>query len=279
MSFTDYTPSATWHTAPFKLHDDGETVNHATLMYNAAAAYGLIAKLYDRTEYLKGSPTIVALTTTGAVQVGTTLGVTGAATMSSTLGVTGAVVCSSTLGVTGAISGSSTITSTADVTAGSDGSGSFKLGSRSVTRSTGGIMYLQSAGTFSSNGAVTVPANDIGDMMVDLPHGATLTKMSFGVNPTNASPPAGTKVVGAVFKRAIATGATTTIVSTTDPTTGTDYGNAHSFDTATVSEVIDRTTYRYYVNLTGETGGGADTCAWYGCTWTANVTGIDDGVS
>jgi hypothetical protein len=272
---TSYTASAVYPTFPLDLIDDGETVDANALMTSATASKGLIRRCLDGLAYFKNAPNF-----DGAVTCDTTLAVTGAVTCSSTLAVTGTSTLTGAVSCTASLTAGTTISAGGNITAGtSGGGGGFKLQSRSVTRSTGGIMYLQSAATLSSNGAITVPANDIGDMMVDLPHGATLTKMSFGVNPQNASPPAGTKVVGGVFKRAIATGATTTIVSTTDPTTGVDYGAAHSFDTAAVSEVIDRTTYRYYVNLTGETGGGADVCAWYGCTWTADVAGIDDGVS
>jgi hypothetical protein len=280
---TSHTPSATFHTGPFDLINDGETVDYAHLMKDAGSATGLIAKCLDREEYLKGSPTIVALTTTGAVQVGTTLGVTGAATCSSTLGVTGAAVFSSTVGVTGSLSCSSTISGaslsvTGDVTAGSDGSGSFKMGGRSVTRSAPPLFVTVSTGV-ATVGPVTVANADAAEQPLDLPHGAVLTKATFTVDPNNATPPAGDSVKGEIVSINLSTGAQTAIVSTEDPTAGASYGALHAFDTATISHTVDRTTLSYHLRLVGEDGGGASTCLLYGATWTATVTGIDDGVA
>ena len=104
---------------------------------------------------------------------------------------------------------------------------------------------------------------------LDLPHGATLSKVTFYVDPVNASPPAGTKIVGRIIKRSLAGFSETQIgVDTTDPTTGASYGAAHSFDVSGAAEVIDRTAYTYYCSLVGETSTGAASTTGNGCTYT-----------
>jgi hypothetical protein len=283
MAKSNIAGTATWHATIERCEDN--VGDDTTTFWNNTGV-----KIIDRTAYLKNAPTFDGNVTvtgtstlTGAVTCSATLGVTGAATCSSTLGVTGAAVFSSTLGVTGALSCSSTISGaslsvTGDVTAGSDGSGSFKMGSRAVTRSAASLFVIASTGVASVE-AVTVANGDAARNPVDLPHGAVLTKATFTVDPANATPPAGVSVTGEVFKVSLSTGASTSIVSTEDPTAGASYGALHTFDTATVSETIDRTAYTYHLRLLGESGGGASTCVWYATSWTANVTGIDDGVA
>jgi hypothetical protein len=260
-----YAPSATWWAGPFDPLENGETVDYDALIYSASADRGLMFKAYDRTEYLKTSPTIVSLTTTGAVVVGTTLGVTGAATLSSTLGVTGAV--------TGA-----SFSAGGDITAGtSGGGGTYKLQSRSVVR-TAIPIFLNTTTSAPGLGSLTIGVSETGYQAIDLPHGATLTKVTIAVDPSNASPPAGTPVVGSVVKRSLITGGAVSVIGgpTTDTTAGASYGNHHQFD-VTASEVIDRDTYVYFVQLDGETGGGAAAAAWYGSTWTCTMTELDIG--
>lgn len=154
----------------------------------------------------------------------------------------------------------------------------YSMSSRSVTRSSSSMFTRVSDG-LAFAGSVAVPASDQANTVLNLPHGATVTKFTWGHDPNNASPPAGTKVVGAVYKRHLTTGALTLIVSTTDPTSGGSYGASHLFDSAAISEVIDRTTYVYLALLTGETGAGSDFTTWWGMTWTGTVTAIDDGVA
>jgi hypothetical protein len=86
-------------------------------------------------------------------------------------------------------------------------------------------------------------------------------------------------VQGRFRKVAIATGAVTAIDTTTDPTSGASYGAAHTFDSAVLTEVVDRTLYTYHAQLLGEAAGGAAAADWNGTMWWATITKIDDGVA
>lgn len=156
---------------------------------------------------------------------------------------------------------------------------SYKLSSRSVTRSALGIFNESNTGIALGDVVVTSGHNAV--QQLDLPHGATLTAVALAVDPTNATPPAGNKIKMSITKRTIdGTNATTDILANyTDPATSTAYGAAHAFTSSAMSEVIDRTAYTYYVLLVGESSTGADNCLWSGTTWTCTITGIDDGVS
>ncbi len=153
----------------------------------------------------------------------------------------------------------------------------YGLSSRSVTRSVSGPMELGSAGTVA-HGVLTIPNGDTGTQGLELPHGATITRITYGVKPVNATPPA-SPVQGRFRKVAIATGAVTTIDTTTDSTSGAAYGVAHTFQSAVLTEVVDRTLYTYHAQLLGETGGGAAAADWNGTLWTGTVTGIDEGAA
>lgn len=154
----------------------------------------------------------------------------------------------------------------------------YKLSSRSVTRTQQAGFTLNTAGGYFL-ASQSVPASDEGQSVMDLPHGAVLTKLAVTVLPSNATPPAGAKVKIQLTKWNLSTGAVTNLYTTTDPTTGTSYGTVHSFDTGTIAETIDRTLYRYVMNLIGETGSGSAGAFLYGFTTTYTVTGIDDGVA
>lgn len=117
----------------------------------------------------------------------------------------------------------------------------------------------------------TASPNSASLQALDPPHGSTLSKVTLYVDPSNVSPPAGTKVYASVLKRKLSDGTSTQIgVDTTDPTTGTDYGDPHSFDIDCGNEVIDCTAYTYLITLYGETGSGAAFTDWYGSTYTAS---------
>lgn len=158
--------------------------------------------------------------------------------------------------------------------------GHFMLSSRSVTRSLTPLFVNDITGTLTAGFEAIVVANSkIAGQAIDLPHGSTLTTCTLTVLPLNPTPPAGQKISARIVKQSLATSTSTTLVTTTDPTTGASYGTVHAFSTAAIVEVIDRTLYVYSLRLIGETGTGASTCIWYGSTRTVTVTGIDDGVS
>ncbi len=150
----------------------------------------------------------------------------------------------------------------------------YGMSSRSVQRSAPPLFVTSVNGTRVAIGIVG--DDDIGYQPFNPPHGATLTKATFTVDPNNATPPAGTSAVYAIVKRHLGTGVPTDIVSTSDNTAGAGYGAAHTFDTSAVAEVIDRTTYGYYFRVTGETGAGKDYVSWYGTRYTCTVAALDD---
>lgn len=190
----------------------------------------------------------------------------------------GDVTASGDLVVGGSATVTGNVSSSGNVAAGA--TGHFQFGSRSVTRSVGTIFVNDVVGTSTAAfDFVTVVNAKVGGQSLNLPHGSTLTTCTVTVSPVNLSPPAGTKVAAVISKRNLSTGGVTTLVTTTDPTTGGSYGSTHSFSTAAITEVIDRTLYQYALKLVGETGTGAASCQWFGSTWTGLVAGIDDGVA
>lgn len=110
---------------------------------------------------------------------------------------------------------------------------------------------------------------------LNLPDGSTLTAVAITVDPANATPPAGVAIGFKVTKRSMVDGTSTDVFATfTDPTAGASYGPVHSFSKTGLSEVIDRATYKYFVECVGESGSGASTVTWYGSQWTATVAKI-----
>jgi hypothetical protein len=141
MAKSNIAGTATWHATIERCEDN--VGDDTTTFWNNTGV-----PLIDRTAYLKGSPTITALTTTAGVSVGTTLGVTGAATCSSTLGVTGACTLSSTLAVTGTstLTGAVTCSTTLTVTGAATCSSTLAVTGATTT-----------TGLVTCNGGLTVP--------------------------------------------------------------------------------------------------------------------------
>lgn len=152
----------------------------------------------------------------------------------------------------------------------------YKVSSRSVTRSQSAFM-IDAVTSLGSAGALLVPANGSGLQPVDLPDGGTLTALLLMVDPTNSTPPAGTKIALILTAVDLTTGVQTQVVtSTTDLISGASYGAAHVFTASGLSVVIDRTTKRYYLSLVGETGTGAASCSWIGTRTTCTITQVDE---
>jgi hypothetical protein len=162
-----------------------------------------------------------------------------------------------------------------DITA--TGTNHYKLASRSITRASSGLLFDSATGA-AGIGNIFVAANGNAVQVVDAPHNSTITGFSSWVDPTNATPPAGVKISFSFFSVDITTGASTALVSgSIDPTAGASYGAAHAFNIGSLSLTLDRITKRYYCVLIGETGAGANSCGWWGTTWTTTVTEIDEG--
>lgn len=118
---------------------------------------------------------------------------------------------------------------------------------------------------------------------LDLPNGATLTGIGVGIDPVvgHAALPILLPSI-AIFKKAMANNANTAIGAQTfdAPADVTAYELPHSFQITGLSEVIDRTTNRYYAIFQGEgDSGGVNfiaNLAFYGCTATLTITALDE---
>ncbi len=115
---------------------------------------------------------------------------------------------------------------------------------------------------------------------VDLPHGSVWTDASVTVKAANASVPL-IPMKCCPMRVHIATGARTTpagfSVSTVDPTPGTA---VHQIPASGGTEIVDRTTYLYLIELIGEDSTGANTGDYcYGAKVTFTVSYLDVGAS
>lgn len=115
---------------------------------------------------------------------------------------------------------------------------------------------------------------------LDLPDGCTLTGVSVGfAGPSTDVGLPGTKPLLAIVKRRLTTGVQSTIASASDssPDVGT-YLAFHLNAVSAMSEVVDRTAYRYCAVLTTESGDGSNAGAnIYDCQATFTTTSMDDG--
>lgn len=163
----------------------------------------------------------------------------------------------------------------------SNASNSVTIASRSVTRSTDNVI--------NSDGAEWIPTatgrfiNDVVGKTItvplDLPHGTTLTSAS--VTYVGAGGHVGLPAVKpnvTIYKTHLGTG-TDTAVSSTDDTSATtvDFQAVHTFGPTGLTEVVDRTTYRYNAAITSEAGanslvGGV----YFGTRYTCTVTRLDE---
>lgn len=118
----------------------------------------------------------------------------------------------------------------------------------------------------SGAGGFTIPAGDhIHQMLEQAPHGSTLTAVSVSILPdSHGSLPQNMPNLK-VYKVNPVTGANTQIGSTqVDPSGSTPvYDVAHLITVSGLSEVIDRATYAYYVDLTAESGTNSDSNTQY----------------
>ena len=116
-----------------------------------------------------------------------------------------------------------------------------------------------------------------------LPHGSTLTRIDVRL-PVQASrsPDAlpATKPAITLYKINQVTGVGTGVVSgpvSDTSATNTDYKTAHDLSITGLSEVIDNTTYSYYIAVTGEAGANAQDVRINPARWTVTVPNLDEG--
>lgn len=226
---TSHTPAETWHDGPFDLpNDGGDPWQYSSILKDGGAAKGLIAKLFDRSQWLRGVYDALA---TGVTALSTTV-----STHTSQL----AALVAGTLAVA-----------------------SVKLSSQSITRHVvawfvGPPDLLGAAQWFVlSNGR---PAQILAGASVffqlDVPHGATLTAVSIAVAPdnTHGTMTGVTRPMLEVLK-IDASGAETLVGSQMDPNIIlASYQAAHTISVTGLSEAINRSTCTYVAALRGEDG-------------------------
>ncbi len=180
-------------------------------------------------------------------------------------------------------SGGGTYTPTAKITI--DGSNGLEIGgahrlklaSRSLTRAQTSFLFNISGPALSPTGAVVAPGITWYQELL-VPHNAQITAVTAWVDPTDDTLPTN-NVSLSVTRTDISTGTVTPLGASpvVDPNTGATYQSHHSFSVSGLTETVDRTKYRYYASLQGESGGDTDNCVWYGVTVTYTTTEQDDG--
>jgi hypothetical protein len=154
----------------------------------------------------------------------------------------------------------------------------ISLSSRSVTRTICTGFGFSIATPSYTDFAASLNPNDVATQSFKPPHGATLTGVTLNVSVSSTAPT--NKIKAQVVKTHMTTGAET-VISTggtyvVDPA-GTYHG-VHDFPVGILAaEVIDRTVFRYRIELVGETGSGTGTVGWQVSTWTATMTSMDEG--
>jgi hypothetical protein len=185
-----------------------------------------------------------------------------------------AVTFTSTIGLNGTATVNGTFTMA--------GAGKILLGNRSLERISTNVMRTENAAT-SAQWQLSVAVGDTCDQELDIPHGATLTDVRVGVG-TGHSPPAGTKVQLQIIRRDLIGGLTQLGGTATDPNTGSGYNFSHTFTFSAggggaINAVIDRTQYRYFATVIGETGSGAVAVLMAGATAIFTPASYDDGAA
>lgn len=154
------------------------------------------------------------------------------------------------------------------------GTSKLLLASRSLTRVQ--TSFMTDGTTVSSTGTALVPPGSTWNQSIIIPNGATVTAITAYINPADDALPT-TNATMRFIKVNVTTGASTTISTTTDPNTGAAYQAHHGFGPTGLTEVIDRTTNRYYVSMDGEAGGDTDSFNWFGTAVIYTITSQDDG--
>lgn len=97
---------------------------------------------------------------------------------------------------------------------------------------------------------------------IDPPHNSTLNRIKVFIDPQvahgAAEPGTGPKI--RLFKRDTLGVSAGVFAEVTDGLKSTSYDTAHYIDSGSFSEVVDRNSYRYFVQVTSETGTGAGAC-------------------
>lgn len=221
-------------------------------------------------------------TLTGAVSAGSTLTVAGAATLSSNVTVGGTLTLT-TGAVTGNVTASGNVTG--DGLAVSDVANTVALAARDVTRSIAETPNYAAEWSPTETGGMETTGTSGKKMFIPLPvpHQSTLKKVTAlvqGAGGHGALPSLGGDALSiAVVRQSVGLPFARTVVASTDDPTATiaGYQAPHVVTLDGLSEDIDRTLYRYYIQIKAEQGISAVAgLNWYGSTFTVEADRLDE---
>lgn len=132
---------------------------------------------------------------------------------------------------------------------------------RSFSRPLSTIMESNGTASYLS---LAVAANDVGRQGLDPAwHGTSITSVAIGVNPTDDGLTPGTRVQVQLTRQAWSTGVESTVGTFIDTNSSEAYHTV-TLDLSGTPHTVDLVNYAYFVKVTGETGGNANTVAWLG---------------
>lgn len=149
--------------------------------------------------------------------------------------------------------------------------------SRSLTRVQKAPLVNVTLATVSDAG-LSVEKGDAATQALSFPNGATLTAFSVYHNRTNTGTLPATRLQVGVKKVAIASGTASDVVALTEDPEAVlaSYEAHHAITISGLSEVIDNTAYKYYLNILGETDPNGATTTVYPCSTTVTMTSDDE---
>lgn len=176
--------------------------------------------------------------------------------------------------------GTLTGTLTVDASTGAISFGGTKrisYASRSLTRVQKAAMNNASLDT-TSDTALSLQKGDFGSQALSFPNGSTLTAFTVYHNRTNTGVLPATRLRVGIKKLALSTGSATDIVALTEDPEAVlaNYEAHHAITISGLSEVIDNTAYRYYLNLQGEADPNGATTTVYPAITTVTMTSDDE---
>ena len=165
------------------------------------------------------------------------------------------------------------------------GSGAISMGgtkrltyaSRSLTRVQKAPLVNVTLDTVSDAG-LALQKTDAGSQALAFPNGSTLTAFTVYHNRTNTGTLPTTRLQVGIKKVALSTGIVSDVVALTEDPEAVlaNYEAHHAITISGLSEVIDNTAFKYYLNLAGEIDPNGATTTVYPCITTVTMTSDDE---
>lgn len=149
--------------------------------------------------------------------------------------------------------------------------------SRSLTRVQKAPLNNTTLDTTSDIG-LSVQKSDTASQALSFPNGSTLTAFTVYHNRSNTGTLPATRLQVGIKKLALSTGTATDVVALTEDPEAVlaSYEAHHAITISGLSEVIDNTAYRYYLNILGETDPNGASTTVYPCITTVTMTSDDE---